>query len=298
MEIIHLETGKKYLYPKNLSLVLGYFDGVHIAHQMLIKEALKLSNIVGVLTFDNDFYKVIKKENEQYLTPLSDKAEIFSKLGVSYLFIVHFNSTLLYMTKDEFITNFINPINPSFIVVGDDFTFGFHKSGTYLDLNKYYKTYNFPIMKIDGVKIGSSLIKKYIRNGEIEKANKLLNRPYSISGIVCEGYKNGRKIGFPTANINLDENYVIPLEGVYLSFVYVGEKKLKAITSISTHPTINALAKPILETYIIDFDENIYGKLIKVEFIRYMRRIIKFPNLNELKKQLEKDKEFAKKHLQ
>lgn len=298
MEIIHFEFDKTYNFPHDLILVLGYFDGVHLGHQKLIEKAKECSENVALLTFDNNFRSLLNHQRVSLLTPLSDKVDYFKQLGVKYFIILEFNETIKNKTKEEFIEEVLKPINPFKIIIGEDYSFGFNGSGNYKDLMKYFSVSVLPFIKIDGVKVGSKKIKELILEGEIEKANKMLNHPYKLSGTVVEGYKNGRKIGFPTANIMPDDDYVTPLEGVYCTYIYIGDFKYKSITSISTHPTINALEKPIIETNVIDFGGNLYGKFVSVEFISFIRPIKKFLNIEQLKSQLILDEEYAKKHLQ
>ena len=298
MEIIHFEFNKTYNFPHDLILVLGYFDGVHLGHQTLIKRAKESSENIAVLTFDNNFRSLLNHQRVSLLTPLSDKVDYFKQLGVKYFIILEFNEIIKNKTKEEFIEEVLKPINPLKIIIGEDYSFGFNGSGNYKDLMKYFDVSVLPFIKIDGIKVGSKKIKELILEGEIEKANKMLNHPYKLSGTVVEGYKNGRKIGFPTANIMPDDDYVTPLEGVYCTYIYIGDSKYKSITSISTHPTINALEKPIIETNVIDFDGNLYGKFVSIEFISYIRPIKKFLNIEQLKSQLIIDEEYAKKHLQ
>lgn len=298
MEIIHFEFDKTYNFPHDLILVLGYFDGVHLGHQKLIEKAKECSENVALLTFDNNFRSLLNHQRVSLLTPLSDKVDYFKQLGVKYFIILEFNETIKNKTKEEFIEEVLKPINPFKIIIGEDYSFGFNGSGNYKDLMKYFSVSVLPFIKIDGVKVGSKKIKELILEGEIEKANKMLNHPYKLSGTVVEGYKNGRKIGFPTANIMPDDDYVTPLEGVYCTYIYIGDFKYKSITSISTHPTINALEKPIIETNVIGFGGNLYGKFVSVEFISFIRPIKKFLNIEQLKSQLILDEEYAKKHLQ
>ena len=298
MEIIHFEFDKTYNFPHDLILVLGYFDGVHLGHQKLIEKAKECSENVALLTFDNNFRSLLNHQRVSLLTPLSDKVDYFKQLGVKYFIILEFNETIKNKTKEEFIEEVLKPINPFKIIIGEDYSFGFNGSGNYKDLMKYFSVSVLPFIKIDGVKVGSKKIKELILEGEIEKANKMLNHPYKLSGTVVEGYKNGRKIGFPTANIMPDDDYVTPLEGVYCTYIYIGDFKYKSITSISTHPTINALEKPIIETNVIDFGGNLYGKFVSVEFISFIRPIKKFLNIEQLKSQLILGEEYAKKHLQ
>ena len=151
---------------------------------------------------------------------------------------------------------------------------------------------------VNDKKVSARDISKMIENGEIETANKLLGRPFRINGLVTEGKHNGKKIDFPTANLKLEYRYVYPKSGVYIGYGYVYGKKYKAIINVGTHPTINPLKEPVIEVHLIDFEGVIYGKTIFCDFIKYIRDEKKFDSLDELKAQLTKDRQKAKKLLQ
>ncbi len=275
-------------------LCLGFFDGVHLGHQAMIKEALKEGYKVSVLTFDESPAFVLGniKENH-YLTSVSDKAEVMEQLGVDYLYIMNFDRTAAELTKDEFIEHVINKINPKKVFCGEDYTFGVRGEGNSFYLSLFFDTCVIPTEMVDDKKVSARDISKMIENGEIEKANQLLGRPFRINGLVTEGKHNGRKIDFPTANLALDYPYAFPKSGVYFGYAYIYDIKYKAIIAVGTHPTIMELAKPIIEVHILNFDGIIYGKDIFVEFILYQRDIINFASLDELKEQLKRDKASA-----
>ena len=275
-------------------LCLGFFDGVHIGHQAMIKEALKEGYKVSVLTFDESPAFVLGniKENH-YLTSVSDKAEVMEILGVDYLYIMNFDRKVAELTKDEFIEHVINKINPKKVFCGEDYTFGVRGEGNSFYLSLFFDTCVIPTEMVNDKKVSARDISKMIENGEIETANKLLGRPFRINGLVTEGKHNGKKIDFPTANLALDYPYAFPKSGVYFGYAYIDEIKYKAIIAVGTHPTIMELAKPIIEVHIINFDGIIYGKDIFVEFILYQRDIINFNSMDELKEQLKRDKTSA-----
>lgn len=298
MEII------EFVYPDikpikdKIVLCLGFFDGIHLGHQALIKKAKNEGYKVGVLTFDNSpAYVLGKITTNNLLSSIADKAEYLSELEIDYLFLMHFDKAASLLTKDEFINNVIKVINPIKLFCGEDYRFGVRGEGTPQYLSLYFPTEIFAIEKIDGVKISSRDIVKLIQTHKIKKANELLGKPYRINGLVVEGKHNGRTIDFPTANLKLDYPYAFPDFGVYMGYAEINGKKYKAIINVGTHPTIVPLYNPIIEVHIIDFAGNIYGKDIFVYFIDYMRSEKKFDSLQELKEQLQKDKEKAKKTL-
>ena len=287
--------------PINLEktvLCLGFFDGVHLGHQSMIKQALNEGYKVSLLTFDEaPAYVLGRIKENHYLTSVSDKAEILENLGVDYLYIMTFDMEVANLTKDEFINKVIRSINPIKIYCGEDYRFGVRGEGDPLYLSLMFDV-NVIETKMDGNrKISARDISQLIEKGNIELANKLLGRPFRLNGLVVEGKHNGQKIDFPTANLKLDYPYAFPKSGVYFGYAYVYEKKYKAIISVGTHPTIMPLTKPIIEVHIIDFDGIIYGKDIFVELIVYHRDEKTFASLDELKEQLKRDRNAAIKKL-
>ena len=295
MEIIEFNYPNIPSIEDKITLCLGFFDGIHLGHQSIIKKARKEGYKVAVFTFDNPPAYVLGRINENLcLTSIADKAEFLSEMNVDYLFLMHFNQETAKLTKDQFINEVLKVINPVKIFVGEDYTFGVRGEGDINYLSLFFSVDVSPFIKIDGMKISSRDIKKLIQNHKIKKANELLGRPYRINGLVVDGHHNGHTINFPTANLKLDYPYVFPDFGVYMGYAEVYGKRYKAIINVGTHPTVVPLYKPIIEVHIIDFDGNIYGKDIFVEFIDYMRSEKKFASLEELSKQLQKDKEKAK----
>lgn len=272
-------------------LCLGFFDGVHIGHQSMIKQALNEGYKVSVLTFDESPAFVLGniKENH-YLTSVSDKAEILESLGVDFLYIMTFDKEVATLTKDEFINKVIRPINPAKLYCGEDYTFGVWGEGDPYYLSLYFDVKVVDTLLDNGKKVSARDISSLVEKGNIELANKLLGRPFRLNGLVVEGKHNGKKLDFPTANLKLDYPYAFPKTGVYMGYAYVYDTKYKAIISVGTHPTIMRLQKPIIEVHIIDFDGIIYGKDIFIELIHFMRDEMTFASIDELKEQLKKDR--------
>lgn len=297
MKIIEIDINNVIKVGNNLQLCLGYFDGLHLGHLKLIKDALK-HGPTGVMTFDISPHLYLKKVPlYSTLTSLADKADILEDLGVKYLFVLRTNDELIHLDKKAFIEKILLKLDPDKIYVGQDYRFGYMGKGTPNYLSKFIPTKIEKLYIKGKKKISSTYIINLIKEGNVKEAHKLLSRPYSLSGLVVEGNKKGRDLGFPTANLDLDFPYVLPKIGVYMGYCYFMSRKRKAIVSVSTHPTFQELDKPIVEVHIIGFDENIYGRFLKVEFINYIRDVIKFNSLDDLKIQLEKDKDLAIKRL-
>lgn len=288
MEVIYLNDYKKINSKiNNLSLVLGYFDGLHIGHQQLINFAkFNSRGPIGVITFDRPL-----KSIEGSLMSLETKIEYMKELEVDYLFVIKVDDNFRHMSYIDFINKILKRLFPLSLYCGNDFTFGYEAKGNVSDLKMAFanvKVINY-INDSNFKKISSSNIRKLISSGEVKEANFLLGRPYIICGSVEQGYQEGTKIGIPTANLNEDCDYVKPKNGVYITKCKVDNKIYKSVTNVGKHPTVNMLPSPLIETHIIDLNKNIYGKKITIFFIDRLRDEIKFDSLDELKKQIDKD---------
>ena len=298
MKIIDFDINTTPTNDKDLVLCLGFFDGLHLGHQALINKALNEGYPVGVMTFDIAPRVLLGKKENYSITSPFDRADFLEDMGVKFLYLMHFNKETLGVTKDEFIEKVLKPLNPKKIFVGTDYRFGTGGEGDAKYLKNFFDVEVVELEKIDNIKISSKKIREYIENGKMEKAASLLGRPYRICGLVIEGQHNGQKLGFPTANLELDYPYVFPKEGVYMGYGYFMNRRRKAMISVGTHPTINQLLKPIIEVHIIDFNENLYGRELYVDFISYMRANKQFDSLDDLRDQLIKDEEKTKNTLQ
>ncbi len=298
MKIIDFYINETPANDKDLVLCLGFYDGLHLGHQHLIQKALDEGYPVGVMTFDLAPAFLLGKKENYSLTSTFDKADFLEDMGVKFLYLMHFDKETLKVTKDEFIDRVLKPLNPRKIFVGEDYNFGVGGEGDAAYLSRFFDVEVVPLQKIDNMKISSKKIRQLVEAGEVEQASKLLGRPYRISGLVVEGKGNGRKINFPTANLELNYTYVFPKEGVYMGYAYFLNRKRKAMICVGTHPTINQLLNPIIEVHIIDFNEVLYGREIYVDFVSYIRPVIQFATFEELREQLLKDEEKVKNTLQ
>ena len=290
IEVDHIELEE----VKHLNLCLGFFDGVHLGHQELINKALE-KGITGVMTFDVPPNFALGINTVNYcLTSLFDKANLLEKIGVKYFYILRMSKDLLNMTRDEFIEKILKPINPEEIFVGEDYRFGFEAKGTPNYLSNYFPVTVLPLMQINHRKVSSRHLRQLVQEGKMEQIPQELGRNYSIVGLVVHGRGNGDKIGFPTANLDLDYPYVLPKIGVYMGYVNLLNSTYKAIICVSTHPTIMELNKPMIEVHLLYYKGDLYGREIEVEFVSYMRDVIKFENIEDLREQLVKDRDEAK----
>lgn len=298
MKIVDFYINNTPTNDKDLVLCLGFYDGLHLGHQHLIKKALDEGYPVGVMTFDLAPAFLLGKKENYSLTSTFDKADFLEDMGVKFLYLMHFDKETLKVTKDEFIDRVLKPLNPRKIFVGEDYNFGVGGEGDAAYLSRFFDVEVVPLQKIDNMKISSKKIRQLVEEGDMDQAAKLLGRPYRISGLVVEGRGNGRKINFPTANLELNYTYVFPKEGVYMGYAYFLNRKRKAMICVGTHPTINQLLNPIIEVHIIDFNEVLYGREIYVDFVSFIRPVIQFPTFEELREQLLKDEEKVKNTLQ
>ncbi|MFO7969966.1 MAG: bifunctional riboflavin kinase/FAD synthetase [Bacillota bacterium] len=282
---------------KNAIACLGFFDGLHIAHQKLIEKAQELkkqtSKKLLVFTFDQSISKYLNNKPFYYLTSIEDKKEILEKYDVDILYVFRVSKQLISMEPDEFIYQFL--INMDYLVVGFDFTYGFRSLGNVSHLTQFdeFKTVVIPELTYQSEKIGSTKIRIALDNGDLELVNYLLGRNYQIQGKVIKGKGIGKDLGFPTANIDYT-NYYLPKMGVYLTKIYLNEKIYYGVTNVGKRPTFknNIIS---LETYIFDVNDDLYDKYITIEFLNYLREEIKYANKNLLIRQIKKDVAQAKK---
>lgn len=295
MKIIDIDINDiKLEEVKGLNLCLGFFDGVHLGHQDLINKALA-KGVTGVMTFDvpPNFALGINITN-CCLTSLFDKANLLEEMGVKYFYILRMSKELLHLSRDEFIEKILKKINPSEIFVGEDYRFGFEAKGTPNYLSNFFTVNIIPLMQVNHRKVSSRHIRQLVEEGRVDQVEVELGRNYSLVGLVVHGRGNGDKIGFPTANLDLDYPYVLPKIGVYMGYVNILNSTYKAIICVSTHPTIMELNKPVIEVHLLYYKGDLYGREIEVEFVDYMRDVMKFDSVDDLRNQLIRDREQAK----
>lgn len=279
------------------AIALGFFDGVHIAHQKIIQEAVKYSkenNLCAMaLSFDRSPLEILSPEKVSYLTTSEEKEEIISSLGAKTEFLA-LTHNLLNMEAEDFVKEIlVKKYNIKYAVCGYNYRFGKGGKGDTNLLTRYGDKYGFKVCVFEretacGDSISSSRIRKLIVEGNIEEANELSGRSFSIRGKVCEGKKLGRTLGFPTANVFWDDCKVLPKKGVYKTRVTAENQKYKSITNIGINPTVGK-EKLRAETYISSFSGNLYEKEIKIEFLQFIRSEKTFSDIDELKMQIEKD---------
>ncbi len=275
------DTYKNIKNYEPLTITIGNFDGVHLAHQTLIKKLKEFKDTKsGLLTFDPHPLKLFNVPNYQKLMNLSDKIEIISDFNLDYMFIVEFSTAFSKLNVDEFMT-FLKQINVKRVIIGSDFRFGYKKLGTIMDLKKHFEVVVIEDLLTNDELVSTTYIKELIYNAELDEAKTLLTRNYSITAKVMKGSNIGSKIGFPTANLDYDD-YLVPKDGVYYVNVIYQGKLYRGALNIGHNPTLNYSSKKRVEVHLLNFNGELYGEKLKVYFIKYLREEIKFKNKEEL----------------
>ncbi len=275
---------------KGLCAALGDYDGVHPGHIAVIKTAVDSSKdlIPTIYTFTNNC------KNSKIITDNETKSEIFKNLGIKKIIFEDFDSIKNYSPLQFVEEILIKKYNVKTIVCGSDFTFGKNAKGNIDTLKHICDNLKLNLKVVDAVKINnskisSSLIRQYIENGQVDCAREIMGRNYNINGIVQQGKHLGKTMQTPTININFNKMNVIPKYGVYITKTYVNDKCYKSISNVGIRPSVETTDIPNVETYIFDFDQNIYGKPVTIEFIKMIRPEIKFKNSSMLYEQVEQD---------
>ena len=289
MKTIRINDFNNIIKLEELSVTIGAFDGIHLGHQELIKRCKESKLKSAVITFDPDPDSVFKKlDYYPVLMPIDKKEEIIESFGIDYFIIFEFNLEFSKLSKDKFI-DILKALNVKEIVLGYDFRFGYKAEGSIKDLKIYFDVVEIEKILIDSIRVSSTYIKELLKDGNISLANSLLGRNYSIKGVTFIGSQKGMTIGFPTANINY-KNYFLPKNGVYLVKVIFDNKEYYGMANIGHNPTFNFQNKLRLEVNIFGISGILYNKTMEVFFIKHIRDEIKFNNINELKNQLNCDK--------
>lgn len=310
MEIIKLKHPYKReeIVDEDIVLILGYFDGVHLGHQRVINEGIRIAkerNLKAALMTFNRHPRIVynKIPNGVYtnLTQPEQKANILNNLGIDILYEVFFNSEFGNLTPEEFVEQYIVNWNAKVIIAGYDYTYGKPEIASMEHLPHYAKD-RFEIIKVDVEKldddtISSTNIRKFIQAGEIEKANRMLGYNYETLGFVIHGDARGRELGFPTANIYPHPYTLIPKIGVYAVWITVKGQRHMGMASIGYNVTFKDSLDLSIEVNILDFKDEIYGDDVKIEWVAYLRGEEKFENVEGLIHQLEIDEENTRKIL-
>jgi len=283
---------------KNKIAIIGNFDGIHIGHRRILWYALKRGKELNYKTLAVSFNphpQAYFGKKIKLIQPVEDKVKMIKDMGIDEVSILDF-SEVVHLSPEEFIDYLIDKHNIKAIVVGDEFRFGKNRGGDLSYLRKIGRQKGISVkgvkvFRIFGEKVSSSRIREYLLNGELQRARLMLGGFYTYKSIVIKGRGVGRKLGFPTANLKYDENFLLK-EGVYITKTLYKDRYFNSLTHVGTVPTFNHSEKKI-ETLIFDFNEKIYGEEIKIFFTDRVRDIESFDNPESLKEAIKKDYDYA-----
>ncbi len=281
------------------AVAIGKFDGVHLGHRALIDELLEAKKKQGlatvIFTFSPSPAEFFGQSDNKQIMTLEEKRYLLEKLGIDYLVEFPFNKETAGTEPHIFVEDIlVNKLSSALIVAGDDLSFGRKGLGNIKTLEMYKNQYRYEVKEIgkiclDGEIISSTEIRRLISINDIDRAGKMLGNPYFIKGPIISGNRIGRTIGFPTINVAIDEKKVLPKFGVYFSEVEIDGIKYYGISNIGVKPTIAGDNAVSIETYIYDFDQDVYGKDAIVSLVAFRRKEQKFDGIDALKKQLDSD---------
>ena len=282
------------------TVTLGTFDGVHLGHKKIIERLTQHSpdkHQSLVLTFFPHPRMVLQEKSDiKLLNTIEEKAELLEKAGLQNLIIHPFDQSFSQLSAEEFVKEIlVNQFNVGKIIIGHDHRFGKNRSADIHDLIAFGQKYHFDVeqisaQEIDEVSISSTKIRNALQDGNIHLANEYLGYNYFLTGIIVKGKQLGRTIGFPTANLKIEEDYkLIPQNGVYVVKSFINEKEVFGMMNIGTNPTVGGQTQTI-ETNFLDFSDDLYDKKLKIELLHRIRSEEKFASLEALKEQISKDK--------
>jgi riboflavin kinase/FMN adenylyltransferase len=302
MEVVH-GISKLHTQLTKSVVTIGNFDGLHFGHREIISKAVQKAKDLKarsvVVTFNPHPKKILKPDGQHVqLFDHKDQEKELSKMGVDVLVMEPFSRDLSQLTPEKFLTDYIiKPLSPMALVVGYDFAFGANREGTLTTLEKLCEKSGLELeivnpVKMDGLVISSSEIRKSIKEGHVDMAKKMLGRSFYISGLVEKGEQRGRLLGFPTANLSTKAE-ILPRPGVYATYTRIRDEIYKSVTNVGYNPTFvkkSGEDKSLkIETHILNFNKDIYGEEIEIYFEHFIRAEIKFSGLEELKAQINSD---------
>ncbi len=295
MKIIQVDTLFNIELEQEYVACIGYFDGLHLGHQQLFKETKKMSQQLRLqsacICFDEDPHTLLyPTKTFSYLTPMKQRLKRLNQYGFDVCFLLRFNQQMSNLTIDEF-HRLLSKLHVKHIVCGQDFRYGKNASGN-IDTFQHsdFIVHSQDLLLDHDKKISSSMIEQHLLAANIEQANQELGYAYTISGTVIHGAKLGSsQLGFPTANLECEEAYIIPKIGVYEGVVEHAGMRYSAMINIGHNPTMNYTSTLSIEAHILDFDKEIYGEHINISFISYLRDEKKFTSIQELIVQLQND---------
>ena len=287
-------------------LTIGTFDGVHLGHQKIIERVVTTARQEGLLATIFTFFPhprmVVQHEKSlKLIHTLEEKKQLLQRLGVDLLVVQPFNEAFAQLTAEEFVsTILVQHLNVKKVIIGYDHRFGRNRTANINDMRLFGEKYGFAVeeisvQEVDEVSVSSTKIREALNKADVTTAEHYLGTPYSLTGTVVHGLKLGRTLGYPTANIQVTEDYkLIPKDGVYVVYSYIGGQKVYGMMSIGKNPTIEGKGASI-EVYFFDFNGDLYDRELTIYFVKYLREERKFSSVALLKKQLQDDETTARK---
>lgn len=289
---------------ERFAVTIGAFDGVHLGHQALfghlIDQAKQHQASTLAITFDPDPAEVVSPNPPPYLSDLDRKIELIGGLGIDELCVAHFDEQVKNMSAEQFMDLLVEDAAVAELVIGHDFAMGHDRKGTQTVLQAYAAYHNFDFsvtsaFMVDGQPVSASRIRRALSVGELDQANRLLGRPHCIRGTVVEGDKRGRQIGFPTANLGLNQRWAIPSDGVYVAWTDLNDGRHQSVVNVGLRPTFDSDQRTI-ESYIMDFSADIYGQPIAIEFLHRLRGEEKFSGIDAIREAIASDVEAGREY--
>jgi len=285
---------------------IGVFDGVHRGHQALmrtvVEKAAELNATPVVVTFNRHPLAVIAPGSEPPLiTTVAQRARVMATVGIGALIVLNFDDHMRHMSPEEFVRAvLVDGLGCVHVVVGTNFRFGHQQAGTIETLTDLGARFGFGVtiyaLQMDGSNevVSSSLIRKHIADGDMEQVAEELDRPYVLEGTVEHGSSRGRDLGFPTANLAVDEHMILPKLGVYAGWMRWRGDRYPAVVNVGVNPTFGDRDSPIVEAFIVDFDQDLYGETVEIEFTHRLRDELRFTKVDDLVTQMHADVENAR----
>ena len=290
-------------------ITLGFFDGVHIGHGALLEKtkerAQELSAVPSVLSFDVHPDNFVFGGEVQLINSAIGREDIIHRqFGIDNVVFMHFSRNVMRMTWREFIDSILDELNIGWIVIGHDFSCGYKGEGKAEKIKEYCLELGIgcdiiPPVTIDGRIVSSTYIRELILNGQMEEANRFLGHPHTLADTVHSGYHLGTKMGTPTINMRFPEGVIVPRHGVYAAKVFLGDgNSYVAVTNVGVRPTVSDDAQVNVESHLLDYSGNLYGRQARVEFYKFIRDERKFASREELFDQIRRDAETARKYFE
>ncbi len=280
-------------------VALGDFDGLHVAHMQIIRNGIKYAKEhglkSGVLIFEQNTKNITGKKRIELITPNTAKMELLGREELDFVVMRRFTQEVMAKSPEEFFDFLVNRLHAKAVCCGYDYSFGYKAAGKVDTLRQLGKKAGVEVLVtdmvcVDDMIVSSTAVREFILNGNMEEASKLLGRRFCVEGHVVKGFQNGRKLGFPTANVCYDTQMAIPKPGVYAGITYACGERLKSVINVGNNPTFGA-DKITIESHILDYSKELYGEYIRVSFAKRLRGEIKFESLDALKAQIESDAE-------